>query len=163
MSATSRSGRPAAVPETVRVPRWPAVTSLVLSLVGLAVAVYLTVEHYASSTTLACPESSVINCQKVTTSAQSTVFGIPVALLGLIFFVVVLPACLPTAWRSGRPEVRWGRLAFTLIGVAFVVYLVYTELFTLNAICLWCTAVHVITVLLFAVVALGTASTEPAG
>jgi uncharacterized membrane protein len=163
MSATSRSGRPAAVPRSVRVPRWPAVTSLVLSLVGLAVAVYLTVEHYTSSTTLACPESSVINCQKVTTSAQSAVFGIPVALLGLIFFVVVLPACLPAAWRSRRPEVRWGRLAFTLVGVGFVVYLIYTELFTLNAICLWCTAVHVITVLLFAVVALGTASTEPAG
>jgi uncharacterized membrane protein len=146
------------VPEPVAAPRWPAVTTLVLSVLGLAVSVYLTIEHYTSSTTLACPETGVINCQKVTTSAESSIVGIPVALLGLIFFVAMLPLCLPAAWRSRRPELRWGRLAFTLVGIGFVIYLVYTELFTLDAVCLWCTAVHVITVLLFAVVALGTAS-----
>jgi uncharacterized membrane protein len=157
MSTTKSTGRPA-VPEPVAPPRWPAVTTLVLSVLGLAVSVYLTIEHYTSSTTLACPETGVINCQKVTTSAESSIVGIPVALLGLIFFVAMLPLCLPAAWRSRRPELRWGRLAFTLVGIGFVIYLVYTELFTLDAVCLWCTAVHVITVLLFAVVALGTAS-----
>ncbi|HEY2670670.1 MAG TPA: vitamin K epoxide reductase family protein [Rugosimonospora sp.] len=157
MSTTERTGR-SAVPAPAAPPRWPAVTTLVLGVLGLAVAIYLTLEHYTSSTTLACPETGVINCQKVTTSAESSVFGIPVALLGLIFFVVMLPLCLPAAWRSARPEVRWGRLAFALVGVGFVIYLVYTELFTLDAICLWCTAVHVITVLLFAVVAMGTAT-----
>jgi len=43
----------------------------VLCLVGLAVSAYLTVEHYSSSTTLACPESATINCVKVTTSSYS--------------------------------------------------------------------------------------------
>jgi uncharacterized membrane protein len=160
MSTTRRGERPVTVPEPVRPPRWPAVATLVLSVLGLAVAIYLTVEHYTASASLACPESAVINCQKVTTSDQSVVFGIPVALLGLIFFVAMVPLCLPAAWRSRRPELRWGRLGAALVGVGFVFYLVYTELFTLNAICLWCTAVHVITVLLFAVVALGTAA-EP--
>jgi uncharacterized membrane protein len=37
-------------------------------------------------------------------------------------------------------------------GAAFVLYLIYTELFTLDAICPWCTSVHVITLLLFALV-----------
>jgi uncharacterized membrane protein len=144
-----------------RVPAWLPVVSLVLVVAGLAVAGYLTVEHYTASKTLACPETGVVNCQKVTTSAQSAVFGIPVAVLGLVFFVVMLPLCLPVAWRSARREVVWGRIGFGLVGVGFVVYLVYTELFTLNAICLWCTAVHVITVALFAVIAFGAALVDP--
>ena len=82
-------------------------------------------------------------------------------MLGLVFFVVLLPACLPAAWRSRRPALRWGRLAFAVIGVGFVAYLVYTELFTLDAICLWCTAVHVITLALFAVILAGTVLTTP--
>ena len=141
-------------------PRWLPVTSLLLVLAGVAVAGYLTVEHYTASTTLACPETGVVNCQKVTTSAQSTVLGIPVALLGLLFFLTLVPACLPVAWRSGQPAVRWGRVVFALAGVGFVLYLIYAELFVLDAICLWCTAVHLIAVALFAVIALGTASLD---
>jgi uncharacterized membrane protein len=147
----------AGVADTVSVPRWLPVVTTLLVVAGLAVSGYLTVEHYIAGTTLACPETGVINCQKVTSSAQSAVFGIPVALLGTAFFVVMAPACLPWAWRVGHPAIRWGRALFALTGVGFVFYLVYAELFVLNAICLWCTAVHVITVALFAVIIWGTA------
>ena len=141
-------------------PRWLASASLALGLAGLAVATYLTVEHYTASKTLACPETAVLNCQKVTTSAQSVVLGVPVALLGLLFFIALVPLCLPLAWRSAHRAVRWGRVLFALIGACFVLYLIYAELFVLDAICLWCTAVHVITLALFAVIALGTASLD---
>ncbi len=149
------AGPAAAVP----VPAWVVPVTLLLAVAGLAVAGYLTVEHYTASTTLACPENAVVNCQKVTTSAQSHPFGIPVVLPGLAFFAVLVPLCLPAAWRSGNPLLRRGRLALALAGVAVVFWLVYTELFTLDAICVWCTAVHVITVALFAAIALGTAAT----
>lgn len=36
-----------------------------------------------------------------------------------------------------------------------MLYLVYVELFRVDAICLWCTAVHVLTFLLFVVTLLG--------
>ena len=39
-----------------------------------------------------------------------------------------------------------------------MLYLVYTELFTLDAICLWCTGVHVITFLLFALIVFSAAA-----
>jgi uncharacterized membrane protein len=144
------------------VPRWLPLTTLPLALAGLALAGYLTVEHFTASTTLACPNTGVINCQKVTSSAQSTVAGIPVAVLGLVFFAVMMPACLGVAWRAGHPTIRWGRALLALAGVGFVFYLVYAELFVLDAICLWCTAVHVITVVLFGAIAWGTAMVEPA-
>ncbi|MEN3307829.1 MAG: hypothetical protein V7603_4031 [Micromonosporaceae bacterium] len=143
------------------VAHWVPVASVLLAVAGLALAGYLTVEHYTASTTLACPETGVVNCQKVTSSAQSAVFGIPVALLGLLFFAAMVPFSLPMAWRSPSPALRRGRAAFALVGVGFVFYLVYTELFTLGAICLWCTAVHILTVALFAVIAFGTAAAEP--
>jgi uncharacterized membrane protein len=135
-------------------------TSWLLAVAGILVAGYLTVEHYTGSTSLACPETGVVNCQKVTTSEQSAVFGVPVAPLGLVFFVVMLVACLPAAWRLTQPVIRFGRLAVAVAGVGFVVYLLYAELFVLDAVCLWCTAVHVLTVALFAVVAFATASLD---
>ena len=43
------------------------------------------------------------------------------------------------------------RLAMACLGVVFVIYLVWAELFRIDAICLWCPAVHVITIALFGV------------
>lgn len=139
------------------VPGWVAPVSLLVTVIGLGVASYLTYEHFTASTTLACPETGIINCQKVTTSEQSHVFGIPVAVLGLVFFIPMLVACLPAMWRNPHPVIRLGRLAYVIVGMAFVFYLVYAELFVLDAICLWCTAVHVLTFILFVVVAFATA------
>jgi uncharacterized membrane protein len=141
---------------------WVPVVSLVLAVAGLGVSVYLAVEHFTSSTTLACPDTGALNCLKVTTSAQSKFVGIPVAVLGLVYFLVMVGATLPALWRSRLPVVRYGRLAFAAGGVLFVFYLVFAELFTLDAICLWCTAVHVLAVGLFAVIAIGTAYADPA-
>lgn len=137
---------------------WLPITTLALSVAGLAVSAYLTATHYSTSVTLACPESATINCEKVTSSAQSEVFGIPVAVLGLAFFVVMIGVNLPGAWRTRRREVHWLRLTSVVVGIGFVFYLVYAELFVIDAICLWCTAVHALTLLLFAVVAIGTAT-----
>jgi uncharacterized membrane protein len=140
------------------VPRWLPITSLALILIGLALSAYLTYEHYTASATLACSDNGVVNCLQVTTSAQSKVFGIPVALLGLVYFVAMLPACLPAAWRSRSSWLRNGRIVAGIVGIGFVFYLLYSELFTIGKICLYCTGVHVVTVALFAVVLFGQAS-----
>lgn len=106
-----------------------------------------------------CSESGLVNCQKVTTSPQSYVSGIPVAVLGLAFYAFAVPVMSPWAWRPARREnmvTRWAwhnlgviRLASVLAGVGFVLYLLYAELFIIGSICLYCTSVHVITFLLF--------------
>ena len=138
-------------------PRWARLSSLILAVGGLAVSAYLTVEHYSSSTTLACPETGVVNCVKVTTSSYSTLVGVPVALLGLLFFAAMSVLCAPVAWRSSNPWVDRARLAGAVAGVAMVVYLVWAELFRIDAICLWCTVVHALTVAPFAVLVLAAA------
>jgi uncharacterized membrane protein len=116
-------------------PRWVQAATLLLSLGGLGVSLYLTVAHYTTSMTLACPDTGVVNCEKVTTSPESVVFGIfPVAVLGLAFYVVMVAVNSPWAWRARSPVIGWLRLGSLIAGVGFVLYLVYTELFTLDAI-----------------------------
>ena len=47
---------------------------------------------------------------------------------------------------------------YGLVGIGFVLYLVYAELFTIGSICLYCTSVHVITFLLFVLTAFAAAA-----
>ena len=130
-------------------PRWPAIVGTVVSVLGFGVAGYLTYEHFTSSSTLACSDNGVVNCLKVTTSSYSAVAGVPVAVLGLVFFSVMLMLQLPPTWRRPEPAIRIGRLAWAVVGLGTVLYLLYAELFAIDAICLWCTSVHVLTLVLF--------------
>ncbi|GAA3109488.1 vitamin K epoxide reductase family protein [Streptosporangium carneum] len=133
-------------------PRWFLVTTALLSLAGLAVSAYLTVVHYDHTVSLVCAESARIDCASVTSSEYSQLLGIPVPLLGLAFFLGIGALVTPWAWRSESPLIRWSRFGGVIVGVLFVVYLVSAELLVLGKICLWCTAVHVITVVLFGLV-----------
>ena len=150
------------IPAAPGLPAWPWATSVLCCLAGIGVSIYLTIVHYDTAVSLACPESGVINCQKVTTSPESEILGIPVAVLGLAFFAGMLLLSLPQAWRSPSPLVRPVRLVAAAVGVAFVAWFVYVELFRLDAICLYCTVVHALSVLLFGVIVIAYAL-YPAG
>ncbi len=144
------------------VPRWQPITAFVLSLCGFGVSMYLTIEHYTGGI-VSCPAGGgAIDCQKVTTSAESKVFGIPVALLGLLFFIALLVVNLPPMWRVASRRMAQLRLAMVVGGMGFVIYLLSAELFVIKAICLWCTSVHVVTFLLFIVVVTSYAATSAA-
>jgi uncharacterized membrane protein len=141
-------------------PRWPGLVGTLASVAGLAVAGYLTYEHYTGSSTLACSDKGIVNCLAVTTSSYSKVAGVPVAVLGLVFFAIMLVLQLPATWRRPEPAVRRVRMAWAVVGLGTVVYLLYTELFSIDAICLWCTAVHVLTLAVFVSTVLCTLSTS---
>lgn len=126
--------------------------TLVVSVLGLADAAYLTYEHFTQSATFACPEGATLNCVKVTTSPQSHVFGIPVAVLGLAFFGFMVAMNSPWGWRVPWRAVHWAKLGSVVAGIIFVLYLIWAELFKINAICLYCTGVHVLTFVLFALI-----------
>lgn len=138
-------------------PRWAAPVTLTLLLAGLCISAYLTLEHYTAAVTLICPAGKVLNCAQVTTSPQSYLVGLPVALLGLLFFAGMLPLHLPVAWRSTNRLLRTARVLGWAGGVAMVIWLVYAEFVLIGAVCVWCTAVHVLTLALFTATAAATA------
>lgn len=145
-----------------RLPGWLAPTALTLCVLGVLTAAYLTYEHFTGSTTLACPATETVNCAKVTSSAWSSILGIPVAPLGLAFFVVMLVLCWPSVLRRESRTLDLARLGFCFVGLLTALYLLWAELFQIHAICLWCTVVHILTFLLFAVLLIGLVLTEPA-
>ena len=134
---------------------------MALSLLAVGLASYLTVTHYADPAALACPDTGVVNCTLVTTSSWSVVLGVPVAVVGLGWALAMTALTTPWAWRAEAAWVDRARLAASAAGAAFVLYLVYVELFRLGAICLWCTAVHVTAIALLGVVLAARAGSRP--
>ena len=119
---------------------------IVLAVIGLGVASYLTYVHYAGFGALLCvgghPGHS--SCQTVQSSVWSKVGGIPVALLGLLGYIGILGSLL----APDREETRLATLGLTVIGFGFSAYLTYRELFSIHAICEWCVSSAVILTLL---------------
>jgi uncharacterized membrane protein len=111
---------------------------IVLTVIGLGVAGYLTYVHYSGVT----PPCSIKGnpCSQVQKSQYSKLAGVPVALIGLIGYVVILGSLLaPEGERA-----RFVTMALTLGGFGFSAYLTYRELFTLEKICEWCVSSAVI-------------------
>jgi uncharacterized membrane protein len=148
-------------------PFWLQVTSLVLAVLGLAVSAYETYAHYSNSALLGCPAKAggTFDCAAVITSSQSMVFNVlPVAVLGLAFYLFAVVIFTPWAWRFTSGTVRLGgwtlritsrgvdivRLGSLIVGMGFVMYLIYAE-FQIGEICEYCTGVHIITFLLFCI------------
>jgi uncharacterized membrane protein len=119
------------------------ITMIVLAVVGLGLASYLTYVHY-SGIKPACSLGG--SCEKVQTSAYSHLAGVPVALMGLLGYVTILGLLLGPEGEA----TRFATAAATTVGFGFSAYLTYRELFSIHAICEWCVSSAVImTLLLF--------------
>jgi uncharacterized membrane protein len=117
------------------------VIMIVLTVVGLGVASYLTYVHYAGIKP-ACTAGE--SCTKVQTSEWSKFVGVPVALIGLLGYVAILASLLVPENES----TRLATLLLTLVGFGFSAYLTYRELFSIHAICEWCVSSAVIMTIL---------------
>ncbi len=125
-----------------------------ICLAGIAISIYLLIVHYEHGA-LVCGDTGVVNCSKVLTSPQSTIFRIPVSALGLAYFIAMAVICIPGAWCSAAAWLAWGRIAAAIVGIAMVIYLIAQEALVLHVICLWCTGVHVLTFAMFLIIITG--------
>jgi uncharacterized membrane protein len=113
-----------------------------LTVLGIALAAYLTYIHYAGIKP-ACTAGE--SCLKVQTSQWSLLDGVPVALIGLIGYVGILASLL----APDREESRLATLGLTMIGFGFSAYLTYRELYSIHAVCEECATSAVFLTLLF--------------
>jgi uncharacterized membrane protein len=126
-----------------------AIPRTLLALAGLLISGYLVATHYfADQVPLACATGGIVDCEQVTTSAQSMVGPVPVAVLGLVWFGVFVALSLVRHSRASSPLTTL-ELVWAIAGLLSVFYFVYAELFLIGAICVWCTAIHAIVVVLF--------------
>jgi uncharacterized membrane protein/thiol-disulfide isomerase/thioredoxin len=122
-----------------------------LAVLGLGVASYMA---YVEITHVAAVCGPVGECNVVQTSQYATIAGIPVAVLGLIFYLAVL-----VLWAVQRSATgKWARpaalalLALAAFSVLFSIYLTLLELFVIHAVCMWCLSSAVIATLILLVV-----------
>ncbi len=104
---------------------------IVVCLLGIGVAGYLTYIHYAGLKVVCLSGGG--GCETVQASRYAKLGGIPVAVLGLIGYVSILGS---TAIRGELGRAAGVAIAF--VGFCFSMYLTYRELFTIHAICQWC-------------------------
>ena len=110
------------------------VVTLLLSMVGVFDTAYLTIKRYSHSD-IGC--SIFEGCDLVTTSSYSAILGVPVAVLGIIFYITVFVLSLLYLRLKER---RFIILLFGLssVGLLMSAWFVYTQAFVLNAYCFYC-------------------------
>ena len=117
----------------------------VLGAAGFADATYLTVKHFLG-TPLPC--SIIKGCEQVTTSQFATIYGIPVALLGSLYYLTIL--VLAVIYFDSRKPAALKLLAYlTPIGFLASLWFVYLQIFIIGAICLYCMVSATTSTLLF--------------
>ena len=113
-----------------------------VAVAGVGISAYLTSVHY-SSVELVCSENGLVNCEQVLKSSYSSVLGIPWSVGGIAWFLVSGGLALVALVRRPEPSLLQPvQLAWSLLGLGVVIYLVGVEFVALGRICLWCTAMH---------------------
>ncbi len=133
-----------------RLSPWPSWVIPALLPIGLGVAAYLSFVEVNQVKAICGP---VGDCNAVQASPYAFIFGIPMAVLGLLAYISI-----GLSWalqRLGSPPVQklatTATLWLTLIGTGFSIYLTFLEPFVIGATCLWClTSAVVMTLMLWA-------------
>lgn len=113
---------------------WIPALLTVLSFLGLLDASYLTIKHYAG-TPLRC--GILEGCEQVATSPYATVFTVPVALFGALFYLAIFALSILYLDRRD-PAIFSIVMPVTFLGFLVSLYLVYLQLFVIQAVCFYC-------------------------
>lgn len=149
--STAKTQKVTLATATSAVPDWPRLAAVLLCVLGVLVASYMTWAELTNNET-ACVDVGQVDCSAVQNSAYAKTFGVPVALLGLLGYLVmlgllVLEDQVALVATYGRTLV----VGIALFGVIFQTYLTYIEAAVLDKWCQWCVASYVIITLLLIV------------
>jgi uncharacterized membrane protein len=116
---------------------------IVLAMLGLADSLYLA-SHAASDTALFCDIGAGLDgCNQVAQSPYSRPFGIPLAYLGVVFYLLLLIAAFVAVGKEHR-HVHKALLAIAVLGALFSVGFLYIQFALIQALCIYCIASAVI-------------------
>lgn len=123
---------------------------ILVSLAGLAVTIYLTYQHYSAPGTTFCNVSEYVSCDIVNKSIYASIFGVPVAILGLGAYLVLFLSSLSffVSWKHAS-RILVPVTFFAGGGLIFSLYLSYIEFFVLYAVCIMCVTQQLLILLIF--------------
>lgn len=116
-----------------KIPNSFAIALLVIALLGFADATYLTIEHFQG----VIPPCTTGGCELVLTSAYSQIWGIPVALLGSIYYLLISIGMVAYLDSKNTNILKW-TLSLTVFGLLCSIWFVVLQLFIIKSICQYC-------------------------
>ncbi len=128
---------------------------LAFGVLGLGASSMSSYVHYRLLTdpsyTSFCDVSSTLNCTQAYLSRFGTVWGVPVALAGVLYFVLIL--LLVAMDIRGQSQARESATGYmfllSTIGLGVVLYLAWASYFQLHTVCLFCATTYVAVVAIF--------------
>lgn len=127
---------------------------LAAGLAALIAAFTLTLEKFHlyedPNAILSCSINVVLNCSTVMQTWQSSVFGFPNMIIGLMAYAVVVTVAL--AGLVGVKFPRWWLISANigfLLGLIFSYWLFFQSLYAIEVLCPWCLIVTTATTLIF--------------
>ena|SRR3989344_1938042 len=107
---------------------------LTLSLLGFLDASYLAIKYYQGEV----PTCAFFNgCDIVTTSKYAVILGVPIALTGAIYYLTLFILAI-LSLDMQKPIFMKSATAIAGAGFLFSLWLIYLQIFVLNALCLYC-------------------------
>jgi uncharacterized membrane protein len=131
---------------------------LIAGVIGLIASATLTVEKIEillnPSYVPSCNLNPIVSCGSVMTTPQASALGFPNSLIGIAAFTVVAVTGVLAVAKVPLPRWYWvGITLGTLVGTAFVHWLIFQSLYRIGALCPYCIVVWVATISLLVVVA----------
>ena len=115
-----------------------------LAALGFGIATYIAIESAGGGAPVCVGGDQ--GCQTVSESSHSHLFGVNIAVFGIIGYLLLLLSAL-----AGGDGARMGGFLIALVGFGYSVFLTYLELFVIDAICQWCVASAIVMTALLAV------------
>ena len=119
--------------QSMKIPNWLIFTFLAVSFLGFLDATYLTAQHYLGTIP---PCVITTGCETVLTSEHSIIFGIPTALLGSVYYLLLF--FLAILSLDMKSEIIRFAAFFTPMGFLASSWFVYLQLFVIKEICFYC-------------------------
>lgn len=125
--------------------------SLLLGLAGFGVSLYALILHVQTKTSqaaLTCDINETVSCSKVIGGEYGEFLGLPLGALGMSYFGVVMAmAFLPAFLFCSASWIARRQLVVAAVGTVISVYLAYVSYIKIQAVCLVCTSVHLLSII----------------
>jgi uncharacterized membrane protein len=115
----------------------------IFNLLAIPITAFLIYLHFKPELSTVCSFGSKWDCDIINKSIYSTFLGIPVAIMGLVSYLILLTYSIRGLFRDQRKLVPYATL-FVAAGTLFALYLTGVEFFILKTFCLFCVMQQVI-------------------
>ncbi len=104
-----------------------------IACIGFIDAMYITIERFMNK----IPPCTLSSCESVLTSSYATILGIPVSLLGSIYYLIIIILFMIHFDTKKEIYLQFA-FHFTIFGLLFSLYFLFVQAFILHAYCQYC-------------------------